>query len=90
MPKIEDFSMASLLGSVNDEVAAFNDAVNNFTSEYRSELSEELNEIAIQQDHITQKIRQIDTLASQTLGATQARLSRVQNDIYGLRGGKCS
>jgi len=89
MPKIEDFSMSSILSYASKEVDDFKDSMKRLSTNYRADLSSELSDIINVQNEITNKVGNVDRLATQTLGATQARVSRVQSDISGLKGGKC-
>lgn len=88
MPSIEDFSMSSILSYASKEVTDFKDSIKRLSTNYKADLSNELNDIIGVQNQITKKVGDIDRLATQTLGATQARIARVQTDIYGLKGGK--
>lgn len=90
MPSIEDFSMSSILSYASKEVTDFKDSIKRLSINYKTDLSSELNDIIGVQNQITKKVGDIDRLATQTLGATQARIARVQTDIYGLKGGKSS
>lgn len=80
--------MSSILSYANSEVKEFNDSVNTMTQLYRDDLSEEMRDIIMKQNAITNKICEVDRMAAQTLGATQARVTRVQADIYSLQGGE--
>lgn len=87
MPKVDDFSLTSILAYASSEVKAFNEGVRNTSTLYRDDLSEELADIIIKQNVITKRVAEVDQMAEQALGVTQARITRVQNDIYELKGG---
>ena len=88
MPRVEDFSLSSILAYANPEVEEFNKSVKSMAQLYRDDLSDEMQDIIVKQNAITKKIGDVDRMATQTLGATQARVARVQADIYSLQGGR--
>lgn len=91
MPKIESFSLSSILDHAKDEVDSFNESVKRVSKLFREDLSEELNEIVVKQNGVARQVAEVDHMAVKTLGATQARISRVQGDINELKGGElCS
>lgn len=88
MPRVEDFSMASILAYANTEMEEFSGSVKSMTQLYREDLSDEIQDIIQKQNAITNKVSEVDRMATQTLGATQARIARVQSDMYSLKGGE--
>lgn len=87
MPRVDEFSLSSILSYASPEVEAFNNGVKSMSKLYRQDLSEELAELVVEQNRIAKRVAEVDQMAGQTLGATQARIGRVQNDIYELKGG---
>lgn len=90
MPRVEDFSMASILSFASAEVEEFTGSVKSMSRLYKDDLSEEIQDIILKQRSITNRICEVDRMATQTLGATQARAVRVQADIHSLQGGEFS
>lgn len=88
MPRVEDFSMNSILSYANAEVQEFTGSVKSMAQLYRDDLSEEMRDIIQKQNAITRKVCEVDRAAAQTLGTTQARITRIQTDINLLQGGE--
>lgn len=87
LPAIEDFYFSNIISPyAQKEADAFQNSLSNFIQNYRSDLSVELDSIRRTQQNITKQMVDVDRLAHLTLGATQARVARIQSDLYTLRG----
>lgn len=87
LPAIEDFYFSNIISPyAQKEADAFQNSLSNFIHNYRSDLSVELDSIRRTQQDITKQMVDVDRLAHLTLGATQARVARIQSDLYSLRG----
>lgn len=86
MPNIEDFYFSNIIAfAASEETKNFHDSIINLVHNYRTDLSLELEGIIQTQQKITKQLAKVDKQTQTTLGTTQARISKLQSDLYSMR-----
>jgi hypothetical protein len=87
LPPIEEFSFDGILRAIEPEVTNTLDAIANLCTNYRSNLSQECDHLALAQGELDQKMEDTDKLTTSVLEETNARNERITSDSKPLDGG---
>ncbi|KAI9765308.1 MAG: hypothetical protein M1840_007507 [Geoglossum simile] len=87
LPPIEEFSFDGILRAIEPEVTNTLDAIANLCTNYRSNLSQECDCLALAQGELDQKMEDTDKLTTSVLEETNARNERITSDSEPLDGG---